>query len=74
MGDDDARSFCTIVPHELECVEEEDKEQIARQEITQINWSLIKYILCQGHCVGQLVKFLQAALCNSWCYPDELSW
>jgi hypothetical protein len=30
--DDDARSVCTIVPHELESIEEEDEEQIARQE------------------------------------------
>jgi TATA-binding protein-associated factor Taf7 len=30
--DDDARGVCTIVPHELESVEEEDEEQIARQE------------------------------------------
>jgi hypothetical protein len=30
-GDDhDARSLCTIVPHELESVDEEDEEQIAR--------------------------------------------
>jgi hypothetical protein len=30
-GDDhDARSVCTIVPHELESVDEEDEEQIAR--------------------------------------------
>ena len=26
------RSIRTIVPHELECVEEEDEDQIARQE------------------------------------------
>ena len=30
--DDDARSVRTIVPHELERVEEEDEDQIARQE------------------------------------------
>jgi hypothetical protein len=33
--DDDARSIRTIVPHELERVEEEDEEQIARQEMEQ---------------------------------------
>ena len=30
--DDDATSIRTIVPHELERVEEEDEDQIARQE------------------------------------------
>jgi len=30
--DDDARSIRTMVPHELECFEEEDEDQIARQE------------------------------------------
>ena len=30
--DDDARSIRTIVPHELERVEEEDEDQIVRQE------------------------------------------
>jgi hypothetical protein len=29
---DDARSIRTIVPHELERVEEEDEDQLARQE------------------------------------------
>jgi hypothetical protein len=30
-GDDDARRICTIIPHELECVEEEEEEQITRR-------------------------------------------
>jgi hypothetical protein len=30
--DDDARSICTIILHELERVEEEDGEQMARQK------------------------------------------
>jgi hypothetical protein len=30
--EDDARSVATIVPHELERVEEEGEEQIAKQE------------------------------------------
>jgi hypothetical protein len=31
-GDDDARSIWTMVPHELERVEEEDEDQIEKQE------------------------------------------
>jgi hypothetical protein len=31
--DDDTRSVATIVPHELERVEEEDAEQMAKQEL-----------------------------------------
>ena len=30
--DDAARSIQTIVPHELECVEEDDEDQMVRQE------------------------------------------
>jgi len=32
VGDDGSRSIRTILPHELEKVEEEDEEQIAKQE------------------------------------------
>ena len=35
-GDDDTRSIRTIVPHELERVEEEDEEQIVKQEREQL--------------------------------------
>jgi len=35
LDDDDARSIRTIVPHELEHVEEEDEDQIAKQEEPQ---------------------------------------
>ena len=32
-GEDDVRNVATIVPHELERVEEEIKEQMAKQEL-----------------------------------------
>lgn len=35
LNDDDAWSIRTIVPHELEWVEEEDEDQIAKQEEPQ---------------------------------------
>jgi hypothetical protein len=34
-NDDHARSFRTIMPHELESVEEDDGDQMARQEQQQ---------------------------------------
>ena len=34
-GDDDARRICTTIPHELECVKEEEEEQIARRRERQ---------------------------------------
>lgn len=30
--DDHVRSICTLIPHELESVEEEDEKQMARQQ------------------------------------------
>ncbi|KZP07373.1 hypothetical protein FIBSPDRAFT_902112 [Athelia psychrophila] len=34
-GDDDARNICTLVPHELELVAEEDEEHAAQHEATK---------------------------------------
>ena len=35
--DDDRRSLATIIPHELECVEEEDEEQLAAVDNDQVD-------------------------------------